>query len=66
MKNIMVIHGPNLGRLGGREPEIYGTMSLDRIDRELERYAGERGITLKAFQSNSEGAIIDAIEKAAS
>lgn len=66
MKKILVIHGPNLKRLGKREPEIYGTVSLEQLDGELTRCAGERGLELKTFQNNGEGAIIDAIEEAAS
>lgn len=59
MKRILVVHGPNLNLLGEREPEVYGTLSLDQIDRELEAFAKARGVALKTLQSNHEGALID-------
>ncbi len=64
MKSILVIHGPNLKRLGEREPEVYGTTSLEELDAAIRRWAGERGLSVTIVQSNSEGAIIDAIEGA--
>lgn len=54
-----VLHGPNLDRLGTREPERYGTTTLAEIDALLERRAEERGAVTTAFQSNSEGELID-------
>ena len=59
MKRILVVHGPNLNLLGEREPQVYGTVSLEQIDRELEAFAKARGVALKTFQSNHEGALID-------
>ncbi len=58
---VLVIHGPNLQLLGTREPEIYGGVSLDEINRKLEREAGPLGAELRIIQSNHEGEIIDAI-----
>jgi 3-dehydroquinate dehydratase II len=58
MANIGVIHGPNLNLLGLREPEVYGTITLDEINRRLIETAGDDH-TVRTFQSNSEGAIID-------
>ncbi len=58
---IRVINGPNLNMLGKREPEIYGNISLEELNRELAEQAQELGITLDFFQSNHEGVIIDHI-----
>ncbi len=61
---IAVIHGPNLGLLGRREPEVYGTKTLANIDAELLSLAGELGVDIEFFQSNAEGEILDFIHKA--
>ena len=63
---IQVIHGPNLNLLGTREPEIYGTTSLEAINSELESLAKEQGVVVEFFQSNHEGALIDRIHEAIS
>ncbi|MGH7781036.1 MAG: type II 3-dehydroquinate dehydratase [Candidatus Binataceae bacterium] len=60
----LVIHGPNLNLLGTREPEIYGTVTLEDIDRELTRLGAGLGIAVTAYQSNHEGAIVDRIQQA--
>lgn len=61
---ILVIHGPNLDLLGNREPEVYGTTTLAEIDAELGDMAAKRGGTLRTFQSNHEGALIDRLHAA--
>lgn len=61
---ILLIHGPNLNLLGQREPEVYGSMTLDDINVQLTQKAESANITLKHFQSNWEGAIIDRIHQA--
>ena len=61
MYNIVVINGPNLNMLGIREPGVYGTDSLAKIEARLNEQAGALGVTLDFFQSNHEGAIIDRI-----
>lgn len=61
MPNILVIHGPNLHLLGIREPDTYGSMTLDHINQRLEQLANELGATLRVFQSNCEGEIVTAI-----
>lgn len=63
---IGVIHGPNLRLLGKREPEVYGRNTLESINDGLYALAHEMGVTLEVFQSNSEGALLDFIEDAAS
>ncbi len=63
-KKILVINGPNLNMLGKREPEIYGSLTLDRINNELVRRASQMGLELECFQSNHEGAILDRIHQA--
>lgn len=63
--NILVIHGPNLGLLGKREPEIYGSRTLDDINALLsEEAAGREDVSLEFFQSDSEGGIVGAIQGA--
>jgi 3-dehydroquinate dehydratase-2 len=63
---ILVVHGPNLNLLGAREPAIYGSVTLAELDEQLQAYATNNGIELHVFQSNHEGAIIEAIHEAAS
>jgi len=60
---ILVINGPNLNMLGTREPDKYGKTTLAEIEKELYAYSFELGIDIEAFQSNSEGAIIDKIQQ---
>jgi len=62
---ILVINGPNLNLLGMREPEIYGTVTLQEIHRRLRQQADDLGVKLSTFQSNHEGDIIDRIQAAA-
>jgi len=58
---ILVIHGPNLNLLGEREEEIYGSISLEDINRSLTEQAKEKGVEIESFQSNHEGEIVDKI-----
>ena len=63
---IAVIHGPNLRSLGKREPEVYGTDTLEDINDHLQNMANELGAEITVFQSNHEGELIDYIERTAS
>ncbi len=65
MASILVLNGPNLNLLGSREPDQYGHRSLNEIMEELDRFAGACGHELRCVQENSEGALVDAIHKAA-
>ncbi|MCI0331265.1 MAG: type II 3-dehydroquinate dehydratase [candidate division Zixibacteria bacterium] len=59
MKKILIVHGPNLGLLGEREPKVYGKTTLAQLNALLEKEARRLKVELKIFQSNWEGAIID-------
>ena len=61
MKTIAVLNGPNLHRLGKREPEIYGRQSLDEIIAGLRERAEQSGASIEHFQSNHEGDLIEKI-----
>ncbi len=62
----LVMNGPNLGSLGQRQPEIYGTQGMDSLQDLVRSLMGEkaRDVTLEFYQSNSEGALIDRLEQA--
>ena len=64
MKNVLVLHGPNLNLLGLREPLHYGSQSLAKLNSQLEQQAHAAEIKLTAFQSQSESALIEAIHDA--
>ena len=63
-KRIYLLNGPNLNLLGQRQPEIYGRDTLDDISETCKKVAVAQGMTLKAFQSNSEGQLIDWVHEA--
>ena len=64
MINILLINGPNLNRLGKREPAHYGTATLRDVEKSLEQQAEGLQVKLTCFQSNHEGAIIDKLHEA--
>lgn len=59
--NILLMHGPNLNLLGLREPEVYGHDTLDEINARVQEEGEKLGVTVRVFQSNSEGELIDTI-----
>lgn len=59
---ILIVNGPNINLLGTREPEIYGTLTLDSIVEKLSAYAADIGVEPEFFQSNIEGEIVDKIQ----
>ncbi len=61
---ILVLNGPNLNLLGKRQPEIYGRLSLDEINRMIRSLAKELGVTVEIRQSNSEGDLVNWIQEA--
>jgi len=63
VKKVLVIHGPNLNLLGKRETEIYGRKSLDTINKKIRSLASEIDIEVTTIQLNSEGEIVEAIQK---
>ena len=64
MTSLLLINGPNLNLLGIRDPKTYGTTTLAEIEAKAAAVGKELGITINAFQSNSEGALIDRIHEA--
>ena len=61
--SVLVVNGPNLNMLGQREPEIYGSTTLEQVEARMRHHAETIGLTLDFFQSNSEGAILDCIQQ---
>lgn len=61
---IAVVHGPNLRLLGRREPEVYGTATLEDVDRMVEALGEELGVEVETFQSNHEGELLDFVDEA--
>lgn len=59
-RKVLVVHGPNLNLLGEREPEIYGTVTMAQINRDLKK---TNGVLVRCFQANGEGEIIDFLHK---
>ena len=65
MPKILIVNGPNLNLLGKREPEIYGSRTLEELQESLVDLASELKIEIEFFQSNGEGAIVDFLHEKA-
>jgi 3-dehydroquinate dehydratase-2 len=65
MASILVLNGPNLNRLGLREPHIYGSDTLDDLQQRLLNWGKEKQVEVHCFQSNHEGELIDRLHQAA-
>jgi len=64
MKNILVLHGPNLNLLGSREPTVYGHVTLDEINTRLTKLAVSQHAGLSCFQSNAEAQLVERVQQA--
>jgi 3-dehydroquinate dehydratase-2 len=64
MTTILLLHGPNLNLLGMREPGVYGAVTLEEINQRVMTAARERGVEVRVFQSNHEGALVDMLHDA--
>lgn len=65
MADLLLMHGPNLNWLGRRDPEHYGTITLDQLENRVAEWGAEFGLAVRPFQSNHEGALIDQLQQAA-
>jgi 3-dehydroquinate dehydratase-2 len=63
MKNILVLHGPNLNLLGQREPDVYGRVTLNEINEKLKNIAHAGGANLQHFQSNAEADLVERVQR---
>lgn len=63
MKNVLLVHGPNLNRLGRRDAQHYGTVSHADLVAQVKLWAQERGAIVRAYQSNHEGSLIDVLQE---
>jgi 3-dehydroquinate dehydratase-2 len=63
-KKVLVLNGPNLNLLGRRQPEIYGRLTLDQINKKIQTLAEELGVAVEIRQSNSEGELVGWIQEA--
>ena len=64
MKKVLILHGANLNMLGQRDPDQYGTITLQEINEEIEKLAGRLGLSVECYQTNTEGALVEKIHQA--
>ena len=64
MTKILLLHGPNLNLLGTREPEVYGSTTMADVNSRVTAAAAQRNVEVRTFQSNHEGALVDALHDA--
>ena len=64
MTKILLLHGPNLNLLGTREPELYGSTTMADVNSRVTAAAAQRNVEVRTFQSNHEGALVDALHDA--
>jgi 3-dehydroquinate dehydratase-2 len=62
-KKIQIINGPNINLLGKREPDIYGNLTMDSMNKDLENYAKDKNIKIDFYQSNVEGELVNKIQE---
>ncbi len=65
MRRILLLHGPNLNRLGRRDPAHYGTITLPELERSVREWGRALGFEVACFQSNHEGALVDRLQEEA-
>lgn len=63
-RHVLILHGPNLNLLGRREPEVYGSQTLDEVNAACERLGAELGLEVAHHQSNHEGDLVDRVQQA--
>lgn len=64
MRLILMLHGPNLNRLGHRDPQHYGSVTFSELEEQVKAWGLEREFTVRSYQSNHEGALIDEVQRA--
>jgi 3-dehydroquinate dehydratase II len=61
--NVLIVNGPNLNLLGEREPDVYGRLTLDEVERQISERAKALGVSVRFYQSNHEGRLVDYLHR---